>query len=183
MVRFTLTLIQWLSNAYASCENLRSSDEAKRKYEDSKMEIQVMSNLSYHINIVKLIQSEIIAHSLENVSIFIAMEYLKGISLFEKFHLNAVKEWAGCRRVEILLCIHSALLHIHSHGYVHMDICPNNIMIELGTGRVVIIDFGFSKFSDVNRREPVTNHHQSSKRGGLGTLGYVAPENGNSPTW
>jgi len=58
-------------------------------------------------------------------------------------------------------------------------------MIELDTGRVVIIDFGFSKFSDVNRREPVsvTNHHQSSGRGGLGTLGYVAPENGNSPTW
>ena len=164
------------------CENLFNSDEAKRKYEDSKMEIQVMSNLSYHVNIVKLVQSEIIAHSLENVSIFIAMEYLKGISLFESFQSNAVKEWAGCRRVEILLSIHSALLHIHSHGYVHMDICPNNIMIELDTGRVVIIDFGFSKFSDVNAREPVTNH-QSSKRGGLGTLGYVAPENGTSPTW
>ena len=157
------------------CENILNSDEAKRKYEDSKMEIQVMSNLSYHINIVKLVQSEIIVHSLENVSIFIAMEYLKGISLFESFHSNAVKAWAGCRRVEVLLCIHSALLHIHSHGYVHMDICPNNIMIEFDTGRVVIIDFGFSKFSDVNKREPVTNHHQSSKRGGLGTLGYVAP--------
>ena len=167
------------------CENLVNSDEAKRKYEDSKMEILVMSNLSHHINIVKLVQSEIIVHSHENVSIFIAMEYLKGLSLFESFHSNAVKEWSGCRRVEILICIHSALLHIHSHGYVHMDICPNNIMIELDTGRVVIIDFGFSKFSDVNRREPVsvTNHHQSSKRGGLGTLGYVALENGNSPTW
>ena len=66
-----------------SCENILSSDEAKRKYEDSKMEIQVMSNLSYHINIVKLVHSEIIVDSLENVSIFIAMEYLKGISLFE----------------------------------------------------------------------------------------------------
>ena len=89
------------------CENLSNSDEAKRKYEDSKMEIQVMSNLSYHINLVKLVQSAIIEHSRENVSIFIAMEYLKGISLFESFNSNAVKEWAGCRRVEILLCIHS----------------------------------------------------------------------------
>jgi serine/threonine protein kinase len=165
------------------CENLVNSDEAKRKYEDSKMEINVMSNLSYHINLVKLVQSEIIAHSQEKVSIFIAMEYLKGISLFESFNSNAVTEWAGCRRVEILICIHSALLHIHSHGFVHMDICPNNIMIELDTGRVVIIDFGFSKFSDVNQRETVANLHQSSKRGGLGTLGYVAPENGTSPTW
>jgi len=77
------------------CEDLFNSDEAKRKYEDSKMEIQVMSKLSCHINIVKLVQSEIIVHSHENVSIFIAMECLKGISLFESFHSNACSEGVG----------------------------------------------------------------------------------------
>ena len=64
-----------------------------------------------------------------------------------------------------------------------MDICSNNIMI-LNDNRVVVVDFGFSKFSDVAKREPLKlMTHQSSKRGGLGTLGYVAPENGNNPLW
>ena len=120
---------------------------------------------------------------MKKAAVFIGMELLNGNTLYECFISNVVKEWTGIRRVKILLDIHRALLHIHKHGFVHMDICPNNIMI-LNDNRVVVVDFGFSKFSDVAQREPLKlMTHQSSKRGGLGTLGYVAPENGNNPLW
>ncbi len=37
-----------------------------------------------------------------------------------------------------------ALLQIQTHGYVHADIKPENILYDRKTGRVTIVDFGFA---------------------------------------
>lgn len=168
---------------HITCLCLDKSDESSRKLADSKMEILVLSSLSEHINIVKLLDSGVVQHSVESAVVFIAMELLHGHTLYESFVSNDVTNWTGFRRVKILLDIHSALVHVHAHGFVHLDICPNNVMI-LNDNRVVVVDFGFSKYKNVSQRQPeLTTKHESSKRGGLGTLGYVAPENGNNPLW
>ena len=42
-----------------------------------------------------------------------------------------------------------ALNHIHSHGYIHGDISPNNILVDDNTGMASLIDFGdLRKFGD-----------------------------------
>jgi serine/threonine protein kinase len=52
---------------------------------------------------------------------------------------------------------------------------------------VILVDFGFAKYATHENRiidnPPPANKKlaQSSKRGGLGTLGYMAPENATSP--
>jgi serine/threonine protein kinase len=53
---------------------------------------------------------------------------------------------------------------IHAHGLCHRDLKPENCMVERGTGRLKIIDFGLSK------------HQQSAVTLGVGTPDYMAPE-------
>lgn len=57
---------------------------------------------------------------------------------------------------------------IHNAGIIHRDLKPQNILINLGTFKPCIIDFGLSLLLD----ETVSS--KSYKR--CGTMGYMAPE-------
>ena len=173
------------------CKDVHSIDESIRIFEDAKMEIIALSTMSPHQNIVRYMKSTVCDEEMPKVTIKIELELLTGSTILELFNNGTIQRSSGASRIDILAQIHAGLLHIHSHGFVHMDISPNNVMIE-NNGRVVIIDLGFVKFSDHERRcdysKPANEESKpkillSSKRGGLGTLGYMAPENGNNPHW
>ncbi|XP_036414457.1 spindle assembly checkpoint kinase-like [Colossoma macropomum] len=58
------------------------------------------------------------------------------------------------------------LFHLHSKNIVHQDLKPDNIMVEHGTHRAVIIDMGLAKFS--------FNGFSSAQN--CGNVAYSAPE-------
>ncbi|XP_066501066.1 RAB11a, member RAS oncogene family, like isoform X1 [Hoplias malabaricus] len=58
------------------------------------------------------------------------------------------------------------LCYLHSKDIVHQDLKPDNIMVEHGSHRVVIIDMGLAKFF-VNGRSSAIN---------LGNMDYSSPE-------
>ena len=55
----------------------------------------------------------------------------------------------------------SAVQYLHRHGYLHLDLKPSNIVAAQGIAKVL----------DLSLARPPGRH-----RGGIGTLGYMAPE-------
>ena len=70
----------------------------------------------------------------------------------------------------IAIKIVESLEEIHAHGIIHKDINPSNIIYNLDTGQLQIIDFGISTaLSDVDEEI-------ESPKGIVGTLAYISPE-------
>lgn len=98
-----------------------------------------------HPNIVKLFDSGTWAGGL-----YIAMEFIKGTSLRK---ILTHQPFSLKRALEILLQIAYALCHLHTHGIVHGDVKPENILIT-ESGQVKLIDFGIaSVLSDTHKNE------------------------------
>ena len=96
---------------------------------------------------------------------FFVMEYVEGANLEDAI--------VACQTSGAPIPIHRAatildrcaggLSVVHSLGLVHRDVKPSNVVVESGTGRPVLIDFGLA-----NARGEV--------QAGLGTPPYMAPE-------
>ena len=61
-----------------------------------------------------------------------------------------------------------ALDYAHQHGVIHRDIKPENILLERGTGRALVADFGIARLAEVT---PPTGSERV-----LGTARFMSPE-------
>lgn len=97
---------------------------------------------------------------------FLVMEYVPSKSLADLFHeQNGPME--PTRLLPILIQTARGLFVAHSHGVIHRDVKPANIMVS-GSGEVKITDFGVS-YS--------TNQEQITQDGMVvGTAQYISPE-------
>jgi serine/threonine protein kinase len=97
---------------------------------------------------------------------YIVMEYVAGLSLQQRLNRG------GPPSVEEIVRIGrqtaAGLAAAHARGVIHRDIKPANILLEAGTGRVRITDFGLARAVD---------DASLTQRGVLaGTPQYMAPE-------
>jgi len=58
-----------------------------------------------------------------------------------------------------------ALSYAHGRGVMHRDVTLENVLLERGTGRALLVDFGLAGEVETEHRGPV-----------IGTPGYLAPE-------
>jgi serine/threonine protein kinase len=136
-------------------------DESSRKR--FKQEAAIIDQLD-HPNIVKVIER---GESKQNL--FIAMEYLQGITLTEKITANErlnVKE-----ALHIMIQIADAMAKIHSKNIIHRDLKPDNIMLIEKKGDpnfVKLLDFGLAR----------TQYQTRLTQTGIviGTISYLSPE-------
>ncbi len=112
-----------------------------------------------HPNIIK-----VLGEGVWNNSPYIAMEFIRGISLRQIILKNNLPPK---KALEILLQIAYAVCHLHAHGIIHRDLKPENILLS-DQGAIKLIDFGIS---ELQNDEALLPH-----KGIIGTPIYMSPE-------
>jgi predicted ATPase/predicted Ser/Thr protein kinase len=99
--------------------------------------------------------------------VFIAMRYVQGPDLEQM--LEQVGALDAHQALSILEQVAGALDAAHAHEIVHRDVKPPNVMIEDGSGRIYLMDFGIAKQG--GRERGMTEAGMF-----IGTVDYAAPE-------
>ena len=106
---------------------------------------------------------------------FIVMQYIEGETLAA---LRGQRRLEPKQISDLALQIASALSEAHSHGIIHRDIKPQNIMVK-ADGSVKVLDFGLAKFvqKELGLLNPGLLPSHSSQMGFIpGTVAYMSPE-------
>lgn len=105
---------------------------------------------------------------------YLAMELIEGENLYRVVRGPGGQPLEPAEAVEIGAQMARALAYCHQHGAVHRDVKPNNILMEHGTRRPVLTDFGL-----VKREGPrLGGDATAATLAGMvmGTPGFMAPE-------
>jgi len=97
---------------------------------------------------------------------FFAMPFIEGENLADR--VGARGPLAPADAVRCLREVAWALAYAHARGVVHRDVKPENIMIERGSGRSIVTDFGIARveFGPVLAQDALV----------MGTASYMSPE-------
>jgi serine/threonine-protein kinase len=74
--------------------------------------------------------------------VFFAMAYVEGETLSERVRRRG--PLAPSEAARVLREVAWALAYAHGQGVIHRDVKPDNIMLEAGTGRALVADFGIA---------------------------------------
>jgi serine/threonine-protein kinase len=137
--------------------DLASSEDHRERF---RREARMTARLS-HPNIVPV-------HTFVEAADFvcIVMKYVHGESLAVRLRRDGAMNSAESRRVLIELSL--ALDYAHREGVVHRDLKAENILIERGSGRAMLTDFGVALLRSLD-----TGRAES---GQYGTPHYMSPE-------
>jgi serine/threonine protein kinase len=112
---------------------------------------------------------------------FLTMEYLEGITLYEKIRKDGPRPWKETQSIALEIC--EGLRLIHEQGIIHRDLKTSNIMLSkhASATRIVLMDFGLAR--DYNADSLRRSGAPAGARPGdtlpqmiVGTPEYMAPE-------
>lgn len=102
---------------------------------------------------------------------YIAMGFVQGVTLRQYILQTPI---SLTRALDIILDIAYALCHLHTHGVIHRDLKPDNILIT-ESGEIKVIDFGIAQLL-TEKSAGSTGRPQV-----IGTPIYMSPEQRENP--
>ena len=104
--------------------------------------------------------------------VFFVMAYVEGETLGQRLRTKGpLSPVTGAR---VLQEVAWALAYAHLRGIVHRDVKPDNILIEQGTGRAMVSDFGIARAGETSGSTAVGEI--------IGTAQYMSPEQASGET-
>ncbi|GAA3498871.1 serine/threonine-protein kinase [Streptomyces prasinosporus] len=114
-----------------------SATEARRQRERTLREARALAQLSHpHVIVVHDVVED-------DERPYIVLELIDGGSLADRIAAHGPVDAAEAARIGIDLL--GALRAAHAAGVLHRDLKPANVLLENGTGRVVLTDFGIAR--------------------------------------
>ncbi|XP_059066796.1 pto-interacting protein 1 isoform X2 [Cryptomeria japonica] len=127
-------------------------------------EVELLQGME-HINIIKLY-----AWCVEENISYLAYLYIDGCSLDDYLRGNCIGfSYSWVQRFSMIMGIARGIEFLHSNKIIHVDIKPQNIMVDATDNETKLVDFGFSRHVDWEG-----THRSTDKI--IGTKGYWAPE-------
>jgi eukaryotic-like serine/threonine-protein kinase len=137
-----------------------SAAESRRQRELTLREARAVAQLSHpHVIVVH----DVVEHDERP---YIVMELIEGGSLADRIATSGPVDAVEAARIGADLL--SALRTAHASGVLHRDIKPANVLLESGTGRVVLTDFGIARFDGASTLTETGSF--------VGSPEYTAPE-------
>ena len=124
-------------------ENIEIVEKCKKKFISEAKKISSFNN-DHIVSIIDLFD--------ENGTSYYVMKYLEGGSVASRLKRAKYDE---AEALDLVRQIADALDTIHSHGLLHLDVKPANILFD-SNGRAVLIDFGVSKYIDSDGHDTST---------------------------
>ncbi len=138
---------------------------ARRLFES---EAESLEKLGHHDRIPRLL-----AYFEENQEFYLVQEFIQGQLLVEKLQPN--QRWTENQVWEFIKEILEILVFIHSRGFIHRDIKPNNIIQRQQDNKLVLVDFGSVK-QNWTQLLSLTANIEMPATVGIGTPGYMPME-------
>ncbi|MFF0158821.1 protein kinase [Streptomyces sp. NPDC005263] len=137
-----------------------SADGARRRRDRTLREARAVAQLSHpHIIVVH----DVVEHDERP---YIVMELIEGVSLAERIAAHGPVSADEAARIGVALL--GALRAAHRAGVLHRDIKPANVLVEDGTERVVLTDFGIAQVAGATTLTETGSF--------VGSPEYTAPE-------
>ncbi|GGZ57795.1 serine/threonine protein kinase [Streptomyces bluensis] len=135
-------------------------DESRRQRERTLREARAVAQLSHpHIIVVH----DVVEHDERP---YLVMELIDGGSLAERVAAHGPVDAREAARIGIDLL--GALRRAHDAGVLHRDLKPANVLLEAGTDRVVLTDFGTAQIAGATTLTETGSF--------VGSPEYTAPE-------
>ncbi|HJU88194.1 MAG TPA: serine/threonine-protein kinase [Gemmatimonadaceae bacterium] len=98
--------------------------------------------------------------------VFFAMAYVEGETLSSRVRTKGPLPVAAATRM--IQEVAWALAYAHARGVVHRDVKPDNILLEHGSGRAMVTDFGIAQVAEASQLTEVGQV--------MGTAHFMSPE-------
>ncbi len=129
-------------------------------------EAETLEQLGNHPQIPRLL-----AYFEEDQEFYLVQEFIEGHTFTQE--LQPGQRWEESRVVELLREVLTILDFVHSHGVIHRDIKPDNLIRRNSDHKLVLVDFGAVKQMHT---QLASAYGQASNTVAVGTPGYMASE-------